>query len=133
MSLDMEATLKKFLCDNTNVFVWKPSNMPDIPHEITKHHLNIKANAKPVQQHLRCFNEEKRKAIGEELIRLQAAGFIREVQHLDWLANPILIKKNGKSRMCVNYIGLNKACLKDPFPLPRFDQVVDSVTGCEAL
>jgi hypothetical protein len=29
------------------------------------------------------FNQEKRKAIGEELARLRAAGFIKEVQHLN--------------------------------------------------
>ena len=35
--------------------------------------------------------------------------------------------------MCVDYIGLNKACPKDPFPLPRIDQIVDSTSGCETL
>ena len=33
--------------------------------------------------------------------------------------------------MCVDYKGINKACPKDPFPLPRIDQVVDSTLGCE--
>ena len=32
-----------------------------------------------------------------------------------------------------NYTSLNKACPKDPFPLPRIDQVVDSTAGCESL
>jgi hypothetical protein len=35
--------------------------------------------------------------------------------------------------MCVDYMSLNNACLKDPFPLPRIDQVVDSTSGCETL
>ena len=35
--------------------------------------------------------------------------------------------------MCVDYMGLNKACPKDPFPLPHIDQVVDSILGCETL
>ena len=35
--------------------------------------------------------------------------------------------------MCVDYMGLNKACLKDPFPLPRIDQIVDTTSGCETL
>jgi hypothetical protein len=35
--------------------------------------------------------------------------------------------------MCVDYTGLKKACLKDPFPLPRIDQIVDATTGCEIL
>ena len=35
--------------------------------------------------------------------------------------------------MCVDYMGLNKACPKDLFPLPHIDQVVDSTSGCETL
>ena len=35
--------------------------------------------------------------------------------------------------MCVDYIGLNKACPKDLFPLPRIDQIVDSTSRCETL
>ena len=35
--------------------------------------------------------------------------------------------------MCVDYMGLNKLCPKDMFPLPRIDQVVDSTLGCETL
>jgi hypothetical protein len=35
--------------------------------------------------------------------------------------------------MCVNYTDLNKACKKDPFGLPRIDQVVESTTGCSLL
>ena len=96
--------------------------------------MKIDLGSKPVKQRLRCFDEEKHRAIGEEIAKLLAAGFIREVHHLEWLANPILVrKKNGKWRMCVDYTGLNKACQKDPFPLPCIDQVVDSTSGCETL
>ena len=35
--------------------------------------------------------------------------------------------------MCVDYTGLNKACPKDHFPLPRIDQIIDSTSGCEIL
>jgi hypothetical protein len=31
--------------------------------------------------------------------------------------------------MCIDYTDLNKHCPKDPFPLPRIDQVVDSMAG----
>jgi hypothetical protein len=55
-----------------------------------------------------------------ELRKLLDAGFIKEVFHPTWLANPILVKKkNGKWRMCVDYTSLNKACPKVPFPLPE--------------
>ena len=35
--------------------------------------------------------------------------------------------------MCVDYTDLNKHCPKDPFGLPRIDEVVDSTTTCELL
>jgi hypothetical protein len=35
--------------------------------------------------------------------------------------------------MCVGYTDLNKHCLKDPFALPRIDQVIDSIAGCVLL
>jgi hypothetical protein len=87
-----------------------------------------------MQQRLRCFDEERRWAIGEELRKLLEDGFIKEVFHPTWLANPVLAKKkNGKWRMCVDYTSLNKACPKVPFPLPWIDQIVDSTAGCEIL
>ena len=35
--------------------------------------------------------------------------------------------------MCIDYTDLNKHCHKDPFGLPRIDEVVDSTTDCELL
>jgi hypothetical protein len=35
--------------------------------------------------------------------------------------------------MCVDYTDLNKHCPKDPFGLPRIDQVVDSTARCSML
>ena len=73
-------------------------------------------------------------AIGQEIAKLLAARFIREVFHSDWLANPVLVKKKARKwRMCVDYTGLNKACPKDHFPMPRIDQIVNSTSGCEIL
>jgi hypothetical protein len=87
-----------------------------------------------VKQRLRCFDEEKCRAIGEEIHKLLEARFIKEVFHLEWLANPILVKKKSlKWRMCVDYTSFNKACPKHLFPLPWIDQIVDSIAGCEAL
>jgi len=83
---------------------------------------------------LRRFDEEKCKIIGEEINKLLTTGFIKEVHHPDWLANPVLVKKkNEKMRMCVDYTSLNKACPKVPFPLPHIDQIIDSTAGCETL
>src|SRR5215216_1870610 len=108
--------------------------MPGVPRELVEHTLNIYPKFKPVRQVLRRFNEERRKAIGEEVAQLLAVGFIVEVFHPEWLANPVLVlKKNDTCRMCVDYTDLNKACPTDPFALPRIDQIIDATAGCERL
>ena len=35
----------------------------------------------------------------------------------------------GKWRVCVDFTDLNKVCPKDPFPIPRIDQLVDATVG----
>ena len=99
--------------------------MPGVPRELAEHTLNVDPKYKSVKQFFSRFNEERRKAIGEEVARLLAAGFIIEVFHPEWLANPVLVlKKNDTWRMCVDYTDLNKACPADPFALPCIDQLL---------
>jgi hypothetical protein len=69
--------------------------MLGILREVIERALRIKPGSKPVQQRLRRFDEEKRRAIGEEIAKLLAAGFFKEVYHPEWLANPILVKKKS--------------------------------------
>jgi hypothetical protein len=69
--------------------------MPGIPRKVAEHALRIKLGSKPVQQRLRRFDEEKCRAIGEEIAKLLAATFIKEVYHPEWLANPVLVKKKS--------------------------------------
>ena len=108
--------------------------MLGILREVIEHALRLVLGSKPAMQCMCCFDDERRRAIGEEVTKLLAAEFIKEVYHSDWLANPVLVKKKtGKWRMCIDYTGLNKACSKDHFPLPRIDQIVDSTLGCEIL
>jgi hypothetical protein len=116
------------------MFAWQPSQMPGIPREVIEHHLKIYPDARPVQQRPRKQSVERQNFIREEIKKLLDAGFIRDVHHPRWLANPVVIPKaNGKLRMCIDYTSLNEACPKDPFPLPRIDHIVDSTSGCDLL
>src|SRR3954462_6777471 len=118
-----------------DIFAWKPSDMSGVPRELAEHYLNINPGAKPVKQAIRRFGDKKRYAIGMEIAKLLEAGFIIEVIHTDWVANPVLVPKKNTDilNMCIDYSVLNKNCPKDPFALPRIDQIIDSTAGCELL
>ena len=76
----------------------------------------------------------RREVIKQKVDKLLAAGFIREIQYPEWLSNVVVVpKKNGKWRVCVDYSNLNDACLKDTFPLPRINQIVDATAGHQLL
>jgi hypothetical protein len=109
--------------------------MPGVPRNQIEHSLHVDPKATPKRQHLRRFADDRREAIKKELAKLLVAGFIREVFHPEWLANPVLVRKKSSNewRMCVDYTDLNKHCPKDPFGLPRIDQLIDSTTGCDLL
>jgi hypothetical protein len=108
--------------------------MPRIPREVIEHHLKINPDARPMSQKPRRQSIERQDFIRKEVQKLLDTGFIEEVHHPVWLANPVIVPKvNGKLRMCIDYTSLNKACPKDPYPLPRIDQIVDSNSGCELL
>ena len=92
--------------------------MPGVPWEKIEHSLNVSPTAKPIKQKLHRFTTDEKEAIRVEIKRLLAAGFIKEVYHPEWLANPVLVRKKNKEwRMCVDYTDLNKHCPKDPFGL----------------
>jgi hypothetical protein len=109
--------------------------MPGVPMELIENCLKVNPKTTLKKQRLCQFTLEKREAIKKELAKLLATGFIKEVYHPEWLANPVLILKrnNNEWRMCMDYTDLNKHCLKDPFALPRIDQVINSMADCVLL
>jgi len=70
--------------------------MLGIPQEVIEHALCLILGSKPTKQRLRRFDDERRRAIAEEIAKLLAAGFIIKVLHSDWLANPVLVKKEDR-------------------------------------
>jgi hypothetical protein len=101
------------------VFAWEPSQMPGIPREVIEHHLKIYPDDRPVLQKPLKQSIKRQNFIHEEVRKLLLAGFIEEVYQPVWLANPVVVPQaNGKLRVCIDYTNLNKACSKDPYPLP---------------
>jgi hypothetical protein len=77
--------------------------MTGVPRELTDHALQIIPRSKPVRQAMRCFGDEKRRAIAKEISKLLKAGFIKEVIRTKWVANPVLVPKEkhkSSTHMC---------------------------------
>ena len=116
------------------MFAWQLSYNPGIPKEVIEHHLIICPGARPVKQKVGKQALEWQEFIAQEIQKLDATGLVKGVIHPTWLANLMVVRKaNGKWRLCIDFTDLNKACPKDPFPMPRIDQIVDSTTGCDLL
>jgi len=68
--------------------------------------------------------------VRDELQKLLKVKFIYPISNIQWVSLLVIVpKKNGKWRVCVDYQEVNKATLKDYFPLPFIDQVFDTLAG----
>ena len=104
--------------------------MVGIDPTLASHKLNIIVTAKPIRQKIRPFHPDRHKIIQTKVDNLLSARFIREVKYPKWLANVVVVPKKGsKWWVCVDYTDLNKACLKDSFPLPQIDHIIDASVG----
>jgi hypothetical protein len=134
LSPDEEGRLVQFLQKNKDVFAWSAKDLTSVDRSFIELRLNIDPSIKPRRQRLRKMSGDKVITVKSEVQRLLDAIVIREVMYSKWLANTVLVKKkNGKWRMCIDFTDLNKATLKDNYPLPRMDQVIDSAANADIM
>ncbi|XP_010451519.1 PREDICTED: uncharacterized protein LOC104733653 [Camelina sativa] len=134
LPLALRDELVKFLRQNSTTFAWSIDHMTGIDQSITSHELNVDPTYKPVKQKRRKLGAERTTVVNDEVWKLLDAGSITKVCYPDWLSKPVVVKKkNDTWRVCVDFTDLNKACLKDSFPLPRIDQLVEATAGNELL
>ena len=122
--------LVELLRGNADVFAWDAYEAPGLNPEFICHRLNVDPSVTPRKQPPRRPSNEHVEAIKSEVAKLKQAGAIKEIFYPQWLANTVVVKKKtGKWRVCVDFTDLNKACPKDPFPMPKIDQLVDATVG----
>ena len=94
---------------------------------IVEHRLPIKPRYQPFKQALRRFNRNVLDDIKKETERLLEAKFIQPCRYVEWISSIVPVyKKNGKLRVCIDFIDLNKATPMDGYPMPIADMLVDT-------
>ena len=120
----------KFLRRNVDVFTWNAYEALGVDPSFICHHLNVNPSATPRNQPHRRSSKDHSDAVKDEVMKLKQAGAIKKVFYPEWVANTMVVKKkNGKWQVCVDFIELNMACLKYPFPMSRIDQLMDATVG----
>ena len=62
------------------------------------------------------------------------AGIIVPIRFSEWISNLVPVrKKTGDIRLCIDFWNLNKASLKDNYPLPKMDHILQRVVGASRM
>ncbi|XP_016651053.1 PREDICTED: uncharacterized protein LOC107881558 [Prunus mume] len=109
--------------------------MPGLDRKLVEHKLPIKEGYLLVNQARRRMSVETEPKVKEEIERLLKAGFIIPAIYANWLANivPVLKRKTGAVRICVDYRNLNEAFPKDEYPMPMADMLVNGAAHNQML
>lgn len=104
-----------------------PPGVP--PDRGFEHIIELEAGAKPVittpYRHPKKYKDEIEKAIKE----LLDMGHIRPSSS-PFASSVVLVKKkDGTMRMCIDFQALNKKTIKNRYPIPRIDELLDELHG----
>ena len=115
------------------MFAWSYKDLKGVDPAVCQHTIPLQDDAKPSRQRPYLYNKNYKMKIEEEINRLREAGFIYEIEHTEWVSPLVVVpKKNGKLRVCVNLKKVNAATIRDHYPLPITDHVLERVAGAEA-
>ncbi|XP_070005729.1 uncharacterized protein [Nicotiana sylvestris] len=119
--------LIQLLFEYRDVFAWSYDDMPGLSADLVVHKLPTYPSFLPIQQKQRKFKTDMSDKIKEEIMKQLSVNVVRVVRYTTWVANVVLVlKKDGKTRICVDYRDLNKESPKDNFPLPNIHILVDN-------
>eukprot|EP00253_Pinus_taeda_P021927 PITA_21927 len=120
--------LIKTLQQHFAAYAWEYTDMKGISPKTCIHQIYIEENCRPIGQPQRRMNPNLREIVKEKLQKLLNVNFIHPISDSQWVSPLVIVpKQNGKWRVCIDYRELNKATLKDHFPLPFIDQVLDTL------
>jgi hypothetical protein len=72
--------------------------------------------------------------VKKEIEKMLEAGFIRSCRYAKWISSIVLIqKKDGRWRVSMDFRDLNRATLKDEYPMPVAETLINTAAGNKIL
>jgi hypothetical protein len=113
-----------------DTFAWNYDELKAYRGDVIQHAIPLVEGAKPFRQNLRHINPKLAGQIQKELQKMVDAGIIAPIRYSSWMSNLVVVrKKNGDIRLCVDFRNLNQMSLKDNYPLPNMEHLLQRVTG----
>lgn len=108
-----------------------PASLP--PHRDVEHKIDLEAGSVPPHRPTFRMSPKELDELKKQLADLTAHGFITPSKSP--YGAPVLFvkKKDGSVRMCVDYRALNKITIKNKYPLPRIDELLDRLHGAKCF
>ena len=107
--------------------------MKGLDPTLAQHKIVLKQDAKPIRQQRNQMNPNYAARVKEEIDKLLQVGFIMAIHKPTWLLPIVIVlKKNKKVRVCVDYRKVNACTLVDPFSIPYTDALLNDVVGNES-
>jgi hypothetical protein len=117
-----------------NVFSWSYEDLKVYDTKVIQHVIPIKEDHKPFKKKLRRINHLLLPLIEKEINKLFEANIIVSLRFYKWVENLVPIrKKSGEIRLCVDFRNLNRVSLKDNYPLPKMDHILQKVVGSQKI
>lgn len=128
MECNRERILQRYSKTVTNE---EPKNLP--PRRTIDHRITLLEEKKPIHRNQYRLSFEERVELDKQVNQLLAKGFIRPSESP--FNAPVLFvkKKDGTLRLCTDFRLLNEATVKDRFPLPRIDEILDVVGNAKVF
>jgi hypothetical protein len=127
---DLNQEALKIVNDYKDVFPDKlPRTLP--PKRAVDHEIQLEPSHTPPSRPTYRLSPPEMDELKKQLAELTEQGFIRP--SVSPYGAPILFvrKKDGTLRMCVDYRALNKLTIKNKYPLPRIDELLDRLHGAK--
>ena len=130
LSPEIKKRYIKLMKDFPDVFAWSYEDLKVYDTKVIQHVIPIKDDQKPFKQKLRWINPLLLPLIEKEVRKLFDAKIIMSLRFSKWVANLVPVrKKSGEIRLCVDFQNLNRVSLKDNYPLPKMDCILQKVVG----